>query len=58
MHRLVRGSPGRIRTCNLLLTVSLLLPKGLDYLIHVIMSFGHQRDRVYSLYTFPRLHFR
>ena len=31
----VHGSPGRIRTYNLFLTETLLLPKGLDYLIHV-----------------------
>ena len=43
------GSPGRIRTYNLFLTETLLLPKGLDYLIRAVRE---QRGRVYSLYTF------
>ncbi|EKD80310.1 MAG: hypothetical protein ACD_40C00144G0001 [uncultured bacterium] len=40
-------SPGRARTYDLDLTVPLLLPKGLDYLISHLIG-----TRVYSLYTF------
>ena len=47
MHRMVRGSADRTRTCNLILTDLLLLPKGLDYLMS-----DFNRTRVYSLYTF------
>ncbi len=48
MRLFLTGSPGRIRTSNLLLTEPLLLPKGLDYL----MSDQKIETRVYSLYTF------
>ena len=51
LFKIPLGSPGRARTCDILLTSALNFRRGLDYLIFFIW-YHQKRSQAYSLWTF------